>query len=101
MNRIGWVVQPEMTQPKRPEFALLLKVRTGSLSAPRAGVVPASPPRPFLHRLGAKSDGFSPGLALSLRHLHSIPEIIMGKYLLGWVLGVPAIVLVIAYFFFN
>jgi len=28
-------------------------------------------------------------------------EYIMGKYVLGWVLGVPAIVLVIVYFFFN
>jgi len=25
----------------------------------------------------------------------------MGKYLIGWVLGVPAIVLVILYFFFR
>jgi len=25
----------------------------------------------------------------------------MGKYFLGWILGVPAIVLVIAYFFFH
>jgi len=25
----------------------------------------------------------------------------MGKYLIGWVLGIPAIVLVIAYFFFD
>ena len=28
-------------------------------------------------------------------------ETAMGKYLLGWVLGVPAIVLVVAYFFFH
>ena len=26
---------------------------------------------------------------------------IMGKYLIGWLLGVPAIVLVIIYFFFR
>jgi hypothetical protein len=32
---------------------------------------------------------------------HSRLEIIMGKYLLGWVLGVPAIVLVVAYFLFH
>jgi len=25
----------------------------------------------------------------------------MGKYLIGWVLGIPVIVLVIAYFFFG
>jgi len=28
-------------------------------------------------------------------------EHVMGKYLIGWVLGIPAIVLVIAYFFFD
>ena len=43
MNRIGWVLPPEMTQPKRRELASLLKVRTGSFSAPRAGVVPVTP----------------------------------------------------------
>jgi hypothetical protein len=26
---------------------------------------------------------------------------LMGKYILGWILGVPAVVLVIAYFFFH
>jgi len=25
----------------------------------------------------------------------------MGKYFLGWILGIPAIVLVVAYFFFR
>jgi len=28
-------------------------------------------------------------------------EIDMGKYFLGWILGIPAIVLVVAYFFFR
>ena len=28
-------------------------------------------------------------------------EIIMGKYFVGWILGVPAIVLLVAYFFFH
>jgi hypothetical protein len=28
-------------------------------------------------------------------------ERVMGKYLIGWMLGIPAIVLVIAYFFFG
>ena len=28
-------------------------------------------------------------------------EVSMGKYLLAWVVGVPAFVLVIAYFFFR
>jgi hypothetical protein len=28
-------------------------------------------------------------------------EIVMGKYVFGWVLGVPVIVLVVAYFFFR
>ena len=36
------------------------------------------------------------------RWMHMLqPEIDMGKYLIGWVLGVPAIVLVVAYFFFR
>jgi hypothetical protein len=28
-------------------------------------------------------------------------EIVMGKYVIGWILGVPVFVLVIAYFFFR
>jgi len=28
-------------------------------------------------------------------------EFIMGKYLIGWLLGVPVVVLVILYFFFH
>jgi len=33
---------------------------------------------------------------------HNIPgDIIMGKYLVGWLLGVPVFVLVILYFFFH
>ena len=28
-------------------------------------------------------------------------RIVMGKYVIGWILGVPAIVLVIAYFFVH
>ena len=28
-------------------------------------------------------------------------DIIMGKYLVGWLLGVPVLVLVILYFFFH
>jgi len=32
---------------------------------------------------------------------HTSQEIIMGKYVLGWILGIPAIVLVVAYFFFH
>ena len=31
----------------------------------------------------------------------SSQETFVGKYILGWILGVPAIVLVIAYFFFH
>ncbi len=32
----------------------------------------------------------------------SVPgDIIMGKYLVGWLLGVPVFVLVILYFFFH
>jgi hypothetical protein len=29
------------------------------------------------------------------------PEIIMGKYLLAWLLGVPGIVLLLVYLFFH
>ncbi len=32
---------------------------------------------------------------------HTSQEIMMGKYVLGWILGIPAIVLVVAYFFFH
>jgi hypothetical protein len=33
---------------------------------------------------------------------HTFPgDIIMGKYLVGWLLGVPVFVLVILYFFFH
>ncbi|MEO7150719.1 MAG: hypothetical protein ABIX46_03250 [Burkholderiaceae bacterium] len=28
-------------------------------------------------------------------------EGVMGKYVLGWILGVPAIVLIVLYFFFR
>jgi hypothetical protein len=28
-------------------------------------------------------------------------EFSMGKYVLGWVLGIPAVVLVVVYLFFN
>ena len=28
-------------------------------------------------------------------------ELVMGKYVIGWILGVPAIVLVVVYFFFR
>ena len=32
---------------------------------------------------------------------HPNKEFLMGKYLIAWILGVPAFVLVIAYFFFH
>ena len=31
----------------------------------------------------------------------SLQEHIMGKYFLGWLLGIPAVVLLIVYFFFG
>ena len=34
-------------------------------------------------------------------HLSQAKEWVMGKYLIAWILGVPAFVLVIAYFFFH
>jgi hypothetical protein len=33
--------------------------------------------------------------------IHLNLEIIMGKYLVDWILGVPAIVLLVVYFFFR
>jgi len=30
-----------------------------------------------------------------------VKELSMGKYIIAWILGVPAIVLVVAYFFFR
>jgi len=32
---------------------------------------------------------------------HSTKEFVMGKYLIAWILGVPAVVLVVAYMFFH
>lgn len=55
----------------------------------------------FLHRVAASSGCIRAGAALGLPYLNLQPEIIMGKYVLGWILGVPAVVLVIAYFFFH
>ena len=55
----------------------------------------------LLRRLAQRSDRIPHRIALVLNHIQPQPEIIMGKYLLGWVLGVPAIVLVVAYFFFH
>ena len=34
-------------------------------------------------------------------HSTSQQEIVMGKYVIGWVLGVPVVVLFVAYFFFH
>ena len=39
--------------------------------------------------------------AISLGFFKPLRRIIMGKYLIGWLLGVPAVVLVLAYLFFN
>jgi hypothetical protein len=43
------------------------------------------------------------GALLSSSHpIHTTTkETLMGKYLIAWILGVPAFVLVIAYFFFH
>lgn len=37
----------------------------------------------------------------SLAHRHFLQETVMGKYLLAWLLGVPGIVLLLVYLFFN
>jgi hypothetical protein len=40
--------------------------------------------------------------SLSLSHRSTLlEETAMGKYFIGWLLGVPAILLVILYFFFH
>ena len=49
---------------------------------------------------GRRSPVTYPVGALSSRH-HNDKEDVMGKYFLGWLLGVPAIVLVLIYFFMN
>jgi len=36
-----------------------------------------------------------------LASIHPIKEHIMGKYVIGWFLGVPVVVLVLAYLIFN
>jgi hypothetical protein len=58
--------------------------------------------------VGASPTALSGGVWLNPRHVQTRlaltspqPEIIMGKYVLGWILGVPLIVLVIAYFFIH
>jgi hypothetical protein len=38
---------------------------------------------------------------LPLGSITTLAEIFMGKYIIGWLLGVPAIVLVILYLFFH
>ena len=44
---------------------------------------------------------FEPGRPYPLPYLNLPLETVMGKYFLGWILGVPVFVLVIAYFFFH
>jgi len=34
-------------------------------------------------------------------HTHGNRRNVMGKYVIGWILGVPMVVLVVAYFFFH
>lgn len=40
-------------------------------------------------------------LPVQIRPVLNTKENVMGKYFLGWLLGVPAIVLVVLYFFFR
>jgi hypothetical protein len=51
----------------------------------------ASWPRP-----GPETDATTYPLPLNVQL-----ELVIGKYVIGWILGVPAIVLVVAYFFFR
>jgi hypothetical protein len=64
----------------------------------------------LIHRAGVSAPAFLiPGKAPlqerrpdpAIRRLHVPGDIIMGKYLVGWLLGVPVFVLVILYFFFH
>jgi hypothetical protein len=38
---------------------------------------------------------------LRRRFLTQLPELHMGKYVIAWLLGVPAVVLVVIYLLFN
>jgi hypothetical protein len=68
-------------------------------------------PQLILHRAGARAGPPHPGTRPataptgSIRRpiaIHQLQgDIIMGKYLVGWLLGVPVFVLVILYFFFH
>jgi hypothetical protein len=48
---------------------------------------------------GRPCDGGRPGSYAEF--IISRQEFSMGKYVIAWILGVPAIVLVVAYFFFH
>lgn len=39
--------------------------------------------------------------AVRLINMHDNEENVMGKYFLGWLLGIPAVVLVLIYFFMH
>jgi hypothetical protein len=63
---------------------------------------PLSPQEVLLLQRFAVTPGYVPAEGDLRCALHqSQKEIIMGKYVLGWILGVPAIVLVVVYFFFR
>jgi hypothetical protein len=54
----------------------------------------------FLRRVVASSWAGNRRNDLTCPHNTQL-ELVMGKYVIGWILGVPAIVLVVAYFFFR
>lgn len=45
--------------------------------------------------------GSRPTQAPTLCNINGQLELVMGKYVIAWLLGVPAIVLVVVYFFFS
>ena len=52
-------------------------------------------------RTGAPPDSPHSNTARSSRRVFTLKENVMGKYFVGWILGVPAIVLVVLWFFFR
>jgi len=64
------------------------------------GRTSVSAQRPTPDRVCAPQRGRGPA-PIVLASIHPIKEHIMGKYVIGWFLGVPVVVLVLAYLIFN
>jgi hypothetical protein len=66
---------------------------------PQLILVGSAPPAPVLVQSGRRPRRPTGLQAIRRRRLSG--DIVMGKYLVGWLLGVPVFVLVILYFFFH